>query len=190
MVAIAAALAACGGEDTKDRSAGSNKDQIAFAITESFTSNDPEKCTAFHTQRFLEVSMGAPGARAIRACEALAGIANAESTKVSAVTVRRNTASAEVAMKGGQLDGQTVEFEVVKQHGQWKVDRLTAFISFDRKALNAAFAEVLREFGLPPDFAECPVSKFTDLSDEKARASFMSPETGNEIGRACARELQ
>jgi hypothetical protein len=169
------ALVACGGDDPEDPTAGSAEDQVAFAISEGATSNDPEKCVEFNTQEALERGYGGRGEAAIRACEATAGVGNAESVQVSNISVQGDSATAVVTVSGSQLDGQAVEMKLVKDQGGWKADRLLAFKTFDRSAMNSATEDVFRELGAPASARECILSQFEELSDEVVRNSFIHP---------------
>ena len=191
-VASGIVFVACGGDDDEqDATAGSDKAQIRFALSEWATSSDPEKCTQFSTQKGLEQGSGLQGEPAIRACEALAGIGNAESVKVSSVDVRGATATAVVKVTGSDLDGQSVQVKLVKDDRRWKFDRLLAFKSFDRAAMNAAMEDLFRELGTPAPARECIVSQFEELTDEAVRSMYINPPGAlKQIGEDCAPPLQ
>jgi hypothetical protein len=102
MVVIALTLGGCGGNG--GGGSDGNRGQIAHAINESFTSSDPEKCTAFHTQRYLEQALGLKGEDAVKICERVAAVDNPKSVKTSSVSVHDDTA-AEVAAIGSEVGG-------------------------------------------------------------------------------------
>ena len=167
---------ACGNDDDKqDATAGTDTAQIRFALSEFATSDDPEKCTQFNTQRALEQGFGGQGEAAIRTCEALAGLGNAESVKVSSVRVRGETATAVMKVTGSDLDGQSVRVKLVKDDGRWKRDRLLAFKVFDRAAMNAAVEDTFQELGMPAAAQGCILPQFEELSDEAVRSSVIDP---------------
>jgi len=119
--------------------------EIEAAIETSATSSDPANCTKLQTQAFVEQSTSTEGAEAVKMCEAEAKEGeNAESVAVSNVEVESSAASAEAAITGSSLDGQTVEVALVKEGGQWKLDEIAGFSKLDKTKL-AAFTMVASE---------------------------------------------
>jgi hypothetical protein len=97
---------------------------------------------------------------------------------VSKVQVAGNTAHAQAAFEGGNLDGQVVEMQAVKQAGRWKVDHIDSFVKFDRRRfLGAAHASFARPSqGLPPDAANCMVGRLDKLSDSEIQQVFLNAD--------------
>jgi hypothetical protein len=195
-VVIALTLGACGGNggDSGDGpSAGWDSEQkIVDVITEASTSGDPGDCTRFNTQRALEQATGFKGEAAIKVCERFAGMDPAESVEVSDVSVDGSTASVEVGVTGSELDGQTLELDLVIQGGRWKVDRLTGFVSFDREALDAGVAASFRRLGIPAELRSCVASRFKRLSDDQVQDLYLSFDKGalDLIVLACTEEAR
>jgi hypothetical protein len=162
-----------GGSDGAQRQ-DADEEQIDHVITESFTSDDPGKCTAFYTQGFLEQASGLRGKDAVKSCESTARLDNARSVETSDVSASDATANVNVAVTGSELDGQTLAVRLVTEGGQWKIDRLTGFVSFDRDALIAGVANSLRAVGAPAGARTCVVSRFENLSDQELQQLYLS----------------
>lgn len=151
-------------------------EEIVEVITVGATSTDPEKCVALNTQRALEQQSGREGERAIALCEAVAAQGNATSVKVSKVSVHGSDARAVVAVEGSELDGQRLTLRLVKEDGDWKLDLLTGFVSFDRKAWIAAADEVFRELGFPPAARACAISRLVRLTNDEVQTLYVHNE--------------
>ena len=103
LVFSALAVVACG-------SSNSDESQVEEVVETSATSTDPADCTKLQTQQFLEQTTQESGKAAVKKCEEEAkGEEGAESASVSNVEVDGSSATAEAALTGGGLGGQTVE---------------------------------------------------------------------------------
>lgn len=152
LILSALVLAACGGGGSSDES------KIEEVIEASATANDPAACTKDQTQKFLEQTTQESGKGAVKSCEEEAKKEeNAESVEISNVEVEGSAATADVALTGSTLNGQTVEVELVKQGDQWKVNEFVGFAKFNQAKLVESFE---REFSkasneISPKFAAC-----------------------------------
>jgi hypothetical protein len=127
-------LVACGGESSAES-------EIKESIEASQTANDPSNCAALTTPNFREQISKETGFDALDTCEERASEGKgAESVDISNVEVDRETATADVALTGGSFDGQELETELALQNGQWKLNKITGFASFDQ-------AEVIETLG-------------------------------------------
>jgi hypothetical protein len=174
LVLIAAlALAACGGGGSST-SSGDEEGAIAEAIEQSATSNDPSKCTELQTEKFNEQEKGTSGDEATEICEeeTEGNESPAKSVDVSKVKVKGEKATAEAAIGGSALNGQTVEIELVKEDGDWKLNQFLQFTKFNAKDLGAALEEEFEEAeeDVSPELAKCISAGVGKLSQKEAEA--------------------
>jgi hypothetical protein len=173
LILIAAlALAACGGSGSST-SGGDEEAAIVTAIEKSATANDPSKCTELQTQAFNEQEKGTSGAEATEICEEEAEEQGspAKSVDVSNVKIDGEKATAEAAIGGSALNGQTVELELVKEDGDWKLNQFLQFAKFSAKALGEAIEEALAsEAGeeVPAELGKCIAAGVGKLSQAEA----------------------
>ena len=182
LVFSALALIACGssGEDS----------QIEEAIETSATTTNPADCTKLNTQQFMEQTTQESGKAAVAKCEEEAEAEEgAESVSVSNVEASDSSATAEAALTGGALNGQTLEVELVKSGEQWQLNEVVKFTEFDRAKL-VEFVE--EEFtpsanGLSPKLAGCFVEAFQEDSQAEIEELLWSGsgEGFEEIAEAC-----
>jgi hypothetical protein len=156
-------LAACGGSDESD------EDKIVDVIETSATTSDPSNCTDLQTVQFNEQSTQESGDAATKECEEEAkDEESADSAEVSEVEVDGDTASAVAALTGGDLDGQTLEIELVKDGGDWKLNELTGFVDFDAAKVVALLVEGLEEEdSIEPELASCIGETIEESSDSE-----------------------
>jgi hypothetical protein len=165
LILSAAVLSACGGGGDSDES------KIEDAIETSATSADPSNCTELQTQKFDEQNAAVEGAAAVKECEKESEDEEdqAESVEVSNVSVNGDAASAEVALTGGGLGGQSVEINLVKDGDAWKLDEIARFTDFDAKALGESFAAGLEgKDEIPAQIASCLAEAFSSASQSEA----------------------
>ena len=166
----ALAIASCGEEEEAVVEGSPEQGAINQAVSTSFTNPNPDNCTKVRTQNFNEQSTFETGAAATASCRKEQGDNLATTVVVSNIGVQGASATAEVALTGGGLDGQTVELGLVKEGNRWKVDELVAFIRFDREALNAAVArETRNDPQTSPRLARCVEREFRALGDDQAK---------------------
>jgi hypothetical protein len=158
LIASALGLAACGGGGSSSSGGGDDEAAIENTIEEAATSTDPSKCTEFQTEAFNQQDHGVPAKEATKACEEAAEGTEtpAESVNVSDIKVNGETATADAEIQGSPLNSQTVEVELAKEGGDWKLDKFTGFAKYDAKGLAAAFEEeVGKQEGITPGLAKC-----------------------------------
>jgi hypothetical protein len=154
------ALAACG-------SGGDETGEVEEVIETSATTTDPADCEKLQTQQFMEQISRESGEEAVHSCEADAehdeGV---DGAKVSTVEVDDSNATAEVALTGGGLDGQTVEVALVKDGDQWKMDEVVKFTDFDHEHLVEGLERELSDSSEgEAKFASCFVEAFRQASE-------------------------
>jgi hypothetical protein len=117
------------------------------------------------------------GAEAVEKCEENAddGQKAGDSVEVDAIEVDGDTATAEVAISGGNFDGQTLAVSLAKEDDQWKLDSLDEFLVFDKEAFVAGITESIEsEEATPAGLAECVSTELTAAADEEVQAAFLS----------------
>lgn len=115
----------------------------------------------------MEQTAQESGKAAVKKCEEEAEAEEgAESVSVSNVEVSDSSATAEAALTGGALNGQTLEVELVKGGEQWQLNEVVKFTEFDR----AKLVEYVKEQFSPsangpsPKLAGCFVEAFQEGS--------------------------
>ena len=171
LIASALALSACGGGGSS--TSGDEKGAIVAAIEKSATKDDPSKCTELQTQAFNEQEKAAPGKEATEICEEEAEQQEspAKSVDVSNVSIDGETATAEAAIGGSALDGQTIELELVEEDGAWKLNQFLQFTEFNAKRLAKSFeTEALASEEIPKGLATCISAGIGKLDQKEAEA--------------------
>lgn len=173
------ALAACG-------SGNNDQSDITSVIKHAATSGDPAACTKDQTLHFTEQTFGGGrGQSAVQSCEKDAASSKSSSADVSNVKVSGNTATADVALTGAALDGQTVNVGLVKEGGQWKLDSFKGFTKFDRAKLIASFLPQLLKDPNIVKRAACVKQQLNGATDQQLEAVFLDPKAGEQILLAC-----
>jgi hypothetical protein len=178
-------FAACGS------GSGGDEGEIKEVIETSATSTDPADCKKLNTQKFMEQTTQESGEAAVKNCEEEAKEEEgAKSTKVSVVKVNGSGATAEVALEGGNLDGQVLEVALVKDGDQWKLDEVVKFTKFDRTKLVDVLEESLAEPSseVDPKFASCVVEAFKQDSQGEVEELVFgdSPKALEELFETCS----
>jgi ABC-type glycerol-3-phosphate transport system substrate-binding protein len=171
LLAAALALSACGGGS----SSSGDEASIETAIEEVATSEDPATCAKYQTESFTE----AEDEGGLTECEEIAeaGTSVSESVAVSNIEIEGETATADAAITGNVLDGQTIEAEVVKEGGAWKLNAITGFAKFDSAAFSESLEERLAaEEGISPELAACVTEGLGEISQEEAEEFFLEHE--------------
>ncbi len=172
LAAMALALAACGGGGSSS-SGGGEEGAIEEAIEESATSTDPASCTEFQTAAFTEQEQAASGKEAVEQCEEEKENEEnvSESVTVSNISIEGETATAEAAIEGSGLNGQTLELQLVQEEGTWKMNEFAGFAKYDAATLAESLEEGLEESGeVEPELVTCLGEGFGELSQEEAEA--------------------
>ncbi len=178
------AVVACGSSGSNDES------QIEEAIETSATSTNPADCSKLNTQQFMEQTTQESGKAAVAKCEEEAKAEEgAESVSVSSVEAGGSSATAEAALTGGALNGQTLEVELVKNGDQWQLNEVVKFTEFDRTKLVEYVEEEFTPSanGLSPKLAGCFVEAFQEGSQADIEELLWSGsgEGFEEIAEAC-----
>jgi hypothetical protein len=183
LVLSALVLAACG-------SGGGDESKVEETIEKSATSTDPADCTKLETQQFMEQTTQESGKAAVKSCEEEAEKEEgAESAAVSNVEVEGSSATAEAALTGGSLDGQTVEVELVEASDQWKLNEVIAFTKFDQAKLVETFEGDLSEASneVSPKFAACFIETFKQADQAEIEELIFGSGRGfEEIAENCS----
>jgi hypothetical protein len=189
LIAMAMALTACGGGSSS--SGGGEEGAIEEAIETSATSTDPSKCSEVQTEAFNEAESGTKGSGALKACEEQVEEESepADSVNVSNISESGKTATAEVEIEGGSLDGQSLELEVANEGGAWKLNEFLGFTKYDPANLASFLEEKLNEEeGVEPALAKCIAEGVEGMSEQEAEALIFekSQEGLEEIAAACS----
>jgi hypothetical protein len=165
-------FAACG-------SGSSEVSEVEEAIETAAASDDPADCTRLQTQKFTEQASHQGGAGAVKQCEeeAKEGV-GIEAATVSKVKVNGSRATAQVAPRGGTLNGQTVEVTLVKSGDQWKLSEIVKFIRFDEQALIESLESEFEENAteVSAKFGHCFIKSFDEGGKQEVEELLLSPE--------------
>jgi hypothetical protein len=188
LIAMAMALTACGGGSSS--SGGGEEAAIEEAIETSATSSDPSKCTEVQTEAFNEAETGKSGKAALEACEEAAETESesAESVTVSNVAEDGEAATAEVGIKGGSLEGQSVEVGLTKEEGDWKLNEFAGFTKYDAAGIASLVEEQLDKEGrASASIAKCVAEGIEEMSQEEAEVMVFEKDNKGveEIATAC-----
>ena len=183
-LAAALVLASCG-------SSGSSEDEesrVRAIIREYATVRDASHCLELTTQRFLEQTEFRRGAQALEDCQEDAKTDEpARSVGITRVRVNGDRATARAAFRGGDEDGATGDFALVKRDGKWKLDRVTGVeLEFERYLQAGRKGLARPPDPLKPKQVDCAIRKFRALGEEKVEraivegdaAVFVGPITG------------
>jgi hypothetical protein len=199
------AIAACGG--------GGEDEKAIKANVERFFAVDPRGCV-LETERMVRNTQDAADTgEAIASCrrreqqrqagnEPVSPFAPTRGAAVSGIEVGGDRASATATLQGGDLDGQKLDVGLVKERGQWKIDRIDG-LRIDlrlRAKYDAAFAPNVRkalEGSVPADQIEatltCILARFAQaVPNERLADQYegnLAPGTlskaGEEAAQAC-----
>lgn len=163
LIISALAFAACGSSSGDDG-------EIEEVIETSATSTDPADCKKLNTQKFLEQTSGESGAAAVQECEEDAKKEEgAKSVDTSEVEVDGSSATADVALTGGTLNGQSVEVGLTKDGDQWKMNEVVKFTHFDQAKLAEYLEGQFKEHSgeIPAQLAACFIGAVKNGSQEE-----------------------
>jgi hypothetical protein len=184
LILSALAFAACG-------SSGGDDGEVEEVIETSATTTDPADCKKLNTQQFMEQTTQESGEGAVKSCEEEAKKEEgAKSVSVSTVEVGGSGATAEAALSGGNLDGQTLEFALVKDGDQWKLNEVVKFAKFDQaklvESLEASLSEASPEVN--PKFGSCVIEAFKQGPQSEVEELLFgeSPKALEEVFEACS----
>ncbi len=176
--ALAFALTACGSDD----SSSDDEDQITESIELAATSGDPVACTENQTVNFNEQTSGGDGEDPTKSCEDSAADTPADEVEVSNIEVDGDAATADAAITGSFLGGQTLEIALVKEDDKWKLDELVSFVEYDASALAESIASDIEDDpeGAAPGQIECVSTAVSGLSQEDAEGLFLRADSALE----------
>lgn len=203
LVALAACLAGCGGNDesgTVDEEASPTAAEVT-AVRETIDAGvkeiEPSDCKRLYTQGFLERVAAFERNDALQLCEEKAEYRHGgypREVTVSRVRIEDDEATADAAFEGGDLRDQAIRFALVREQGRWKIDRMVEFVEYDRAKLIEGLRREMRELekaGLEPEVGACLVEGFEGLGDDDLRnlSLFNDLDPGQEIAEGCEEEL-
>lgn len=177
-------LAACG-------SSNGDEAEVKEVIEKSATTTDPADCKKLQTQKFMEQTSSESGAAAVQECEEEAeNEGGAESVDTSEVEVDGSSATADVALTGGTLNGQSVEVGLTKDGDQWQMNEVVKFTDFDPAKLAESLANNFKENAeeIPAQIAACFIGAVKNGSQEEVEELvFGGPSSApGQIVEACA----
>lgn len=181
----ALALAACGSGGGSGSSSSGDQAQITTVIRTSVTSTDPADCTRLETQAYLNQIHFTRGPAAVQACRQSAPDTrdHPDSTRVANIKVDGDNATADVTFHGGGFDGSTLSVALVKDGGQWKLDKLTDIPHFDLAAFTAAFTQRLhRDQGTPQAALDCITKQLDQAGLDDVKHALLSGESSSLLG--------
>lgn len=177
LLAAALALAACGGGGSSSSGGGDDETAIEEAIEGAATTTNPSKCSEFQTMEFNEYESGESGKAALKGCEKQVEdeTSPAESVDVSNISVDGETATAEAAITGSALlDGQSLELEMAKEDGTWKLNKFLKFTNYDGKSFAAGVEKEIESEGeLEPAAVKCVSEGVAAFSQEETEKIFL-----------------
>lgn len=183
LIFVGTFLAACG-------SGGSDEAEVKEVIEKSATTTDPADCKKLQTQKFMEQTAEESGKAAVKECEEEAKKEEgAESVDTSEVEVDGSSATANVALTGGTLNGQAVEVELTKDNDQWKMNEVVKFTRFDRTKLVEYLEGQFKEHSseIPKHLATCFIDAFKEGSQKEVEQLVFggSSKALEEVAEAC-----
>ena len=161
-LALPVGLAACGDDDD---GGGGDEEAVTEAIQTASTSTDPADCTNLLTANFLE-QVG----QTVEECEADAAddSDDPDSVEVSEVIVDGDTATADAAFSGGDIDGSTIAMTLVNEDDQWKIDSFDEVVEFNADSVRAGILEqIAADPDLTPEQVACVQGAIEGAADDE-----------------------
>ena len=176
-------LAACG-------SSNGDEAEVKEVIEKSATTTDPADCKKLQTQKFMEQTSQETGQGAVKECEEEAkNEEGAKSVETSEVEVDGSSATANVALTGGTLNGQAVKVGLTKEGDQWKMNEVVKFTKFDRAELVEYLEGQFKEHSseIPAQLATCFINAFKEGSQEEVEGLVFGggSKALEEVAEAC-----
>ena len=152
-------------------------------VTTAMTTSRPADCTRLYTQAFLEQISGDVGYEAIDECRDNSdGDGNAKSIAFNSLADVGSGYRVAVDIEGGSLSGSVLTMTVLRDAGNWKIDRLLqAEIDMEEQARVAG--EALREEGYSEADIGC-VEQLVREADEAAYERAVLEGRSTEFGRS------
>lgn len=177
-------FAACG-------SSGDDEAEVKEVIEKSATTTDPADCKKLQTQKFMEQTSEESGSAAVKECEEETRKGEvAKSVDVSEVEVDGSSATADVALTGGTLDGQSVKVALIKDGDQWKANEIVKFTHFDQAKLVEYLEGQFKAHSseLPAQLATCFIKAFKEGSQKEVEELIFrgdGSKASEEVAEAC-----
>lgn len=176
-------FAACG-------SGGDDEAEVKEVIEKSATTTNPADCKKLQTQKFMEQVSEESGEAAVKECEEEAKKKEgAKSVDTSEVEIDGSSATADVALTGGTLDGQSVEVGLIKDGEQWKMNEVVKFTQFDQAKLVEYLEGQFKEHSseVPAHLAACFIEAFKEGSQKEVEELVFggSSKAQEEVAEAC-----
>jgi len=186
LLAVALALVSCG--DSR-----SDEEEITEAIETALVKTEPQSCTELMTPAWLEESFESSGENAVEACEQNAEAEESDNApvEVSAIKVDGSEATAEVALHGGEVAGQTALMALVDEDG-WKLDELVRFTEFNREEMIPQMVEGFEggETRTEPQVVDCISKALHRMSRAELENMFLDGyQPTIELYEACEKGL-
>lgn len=173
LAAVACLIAGCGGAKTES-------DRIVDVVKHGLATTNPADCTGLMTHAYLLQNHLGTDATVLRMCtqDLRDPAGNPHSVDVSSVRITGAMASANAAIHGGDLDGQTLRLRLRKDGGRWRLDRIEAFQTFNRaKFLAGVTADFSSGSGaLSRPLARCIVGRMAAVDDAGLAALELSDD--------------
>ncbi|HEX8744555.1 MAG TPA: DUF2510 domain-containing protein [Thermoleophilaceae bacterium] len=157
-IGVVLALVLGGGDD-----APSEADRAKDAAEEIITTKDTSACTELATRDFLQKATGESGAAAVSACEEDTSEPFGDSAEIEEPEVTGDKATVEAKLEGGQLDGETIELELVKEGEDWKMDELARESLLEGSKAESTLINTVLNFGSSEGPKACEYLSYTGL---------------------------
>ena len=142
VLAVVVGIMATGGSGGGD-TAGTDEAQIKDVVQTINFTTDPSDCTRVFTQRYLDQSsFGSEDPISTCRLKTVNTRDDPRSVDVAAVQISGDLATARARYDGGFFDGQTVDYSMVKDGDQWKLDHLSDIEDFDLRAFATEYAVI------------------------------------------------
>jgi hypothetical protein len=157
-IAVVLVLVLAGGEDEP-----TEEEKVKEAATEIIQSDDASGCTELATSQFLQKATGETGQAAVKACEEDSSEGFGDEAEIQEPEVTGNKATVEAKIEGGQLDGETIEMELVKEDDAWKLDELARNDVLQGSAAEKILINTVLNFGSSEGPKACQYLSYTGL---------------------------
>ena len=142
------------------------------------TTTDPSYCDEDVTQLYLEATTGGEAPYADELCESYAGQPAADWVTVKSIDIEGSRATAVVEQHGGSFDGSHLVKELVKEDGDWKLDKVLSFATFDRRGFEEAYRKSFIEFASSRAAVACAMGRVSKMSNAEIKTDVLSDDLG------------
>ena len=112
--------------------------EVTRTLDELATNPNPDYCATLMSARYLHQVYGGNKAGLFWCRDSLAS-RGPHAVNVFDVRVADDHATAEVTARGGDFNGSTLKYALIKQRGYWRLDELLGFRTFDRAKFEAVY---------------------------------------------------